>query len=149
MNCHSFLCTSFDRVLRRHFIKKREDAWDPSSQECSLCSLERKKVPSLATVKPVDMDLPPSDSLNIGLLKQTAEEKVRIWKLNGKVWSGRLSLEAYLGREEYLSNQKLTRDGSITFWVLTYLTKKPNQRPILSSRESKEAGFGQEARSRG
>ena len=87
-------------------------------------------------MKLVDADLPPSDSSNLGLCEQTFEEKVRIWKLNGKSWSGRLSVEEYLGREEHLGNQDLTRDGSIAYWLLTDLSKNPNERPILSSCES-------------
>ena len=87
-------------------------------------------------MKPVGADLPLSDSPNLGLCEQTCEEKIRIWKLNGKSWSGRLSVEDYLGREEHLGNQDLTRDGSIAYWLLTDLSKDPNERPILSSCES-------------
>lgn len=87
-------------------------------------------------MKPVDADLPSSDSSNLGLREQTFEEKIKIWKLNGKSWSGRLSVEDYLGREEHLGNHDLTRDGSIAYWLLTDLTQDPTERPILSSCES-------------
>ena len=81
-------------------------------------------------------DLPPSDSPKLALSEQSPEEKVAIWKSNGQVWRGRLSMESYIRREDFLANQELTRNGGITFWILTDSTKPPNQRPILSSCES-------------
>ena len=79
---------------------------------------------------------PSHDSPNLALLEQTPEEKLRIWKLNGQAWRGRLSMESYIHREEYLADQALTRDGGITYWVLTDSTKPPNMRPLLSSCET-------------
>ena len=81
-------------------------------------------------------DLPSNDSPNLALLEQTPEEKIKIWKLNGQIWRGRLSLENYIRREEHLADQAFTRNGGIAYWVLTDSTKPPNERPILSSCES-------------
>ena len=40
------------------------------------------------------------------------------FNLNGAEWRGALSLPAYLRREETLSQQALTRDGGISYWIL-------------------------------
>lgn len=74
--------------------------------------------------------LPPSDSPTLSLLHPTKEEQASIWKLNGEVWRGSLSPEAYARRELHLSNQELTRNGGITSWVLVDASK-PN--PTLST----------------
>ena len=81
-------------------------------------------------------NLPPSSSPSLALLHPTKEEKIAIWHLNGQVWRGRLSLEAYIQRDQFLANQVLTREGGITSWILTDATKLPNARPILASCES-------------
>ena len=84
--------------------------------------------------------LPPSDSPILSLLHPTKEEQAFIWKLNGEVWRGSLSPEAYARRELHLSNQELTQNGGITSWVLVDASK-PNPtssipRVILASCES-------------
>ena len=81
-------------------------------------------------------DLPSSDSPTLALLHPTPEEQLAIWKVNGSSWKGRLSLGAYLRREEYLANQALTRDGGITFWILVDTSAISTQRTILASCES-------------
>ena len=80
--------------------------------------------------------LPPSKSPQLALLHPTYEETIAIWNLNGQVWRGRLSMEAYIRRDQHLADQALTRNGGITSWILTDTTKTPNARPILSSCES-------------
>ena len=81
-------------------------------------------------------DLPSSDSPTLALLHPTTEEQLAVWKVNGSSWKGRLSLGAYLRREEYLANQALTRDGGITFWILVDTSATSTQRTILASCES-------------
>ena len=80
--------------------------------------------------------LPSSDSPTLALLHPTPEEQLAIWKLNGSSWKGRLSLGAYLRREEYLANQALTRDGGITFWILVDTSATSTPPAILASCES-------------
>ena len=81
-------------------------------------------------------NLPSSDSPSLALHHPSPEEKPGIWKLNGSSWRGRLSLEAYLRREEHLSSQPFTGDGGLTFWILADTASAPNSRTILASCES-------------
>ena len=81
-------------------------------------------------------ELPPSSSPSLAVVHPTQEERLQTWHLNGKSWAGRLSIEAYIRREEHLANQAFTRNGGITYWILVDSTKSPNQREILSSCES-------------
>lgn len=80
--------------------------------------------------------LPFSDSPSLALVHPTQQEKIAIWKLNGASWAGRLSLEAYLKRENLLENQPLTLDGGITFWILVDSNQTSTPRTILASCES-------------
>lgn len=64
------------------------------------------------------VDLPHGTSPSLALAHPTPEEKRAQFKLNGAEWRGALSLEAYLRREETLSQQSLTQDGGITYWFL-------------------------------
>ncbi|KAF1840802.1 uncharacterized protein K460DRAFT_295557 [Cucurbitaria berberidis CBS 394.84] len=72
------------------------------------------------------------DSPAIILVHPTEEEKLIQFNLNGAEWRGALSLEAYLRRETVLSQQTLTKDGGITYWILID-TSLPHQlgRPKL------------------
>jgi hypothetical protein len=63
-------------------------------------------------------ELPRGDSPTLQLVHPTTKEKLIQFKLNGAEWRGALSLPAYLRREETLSNQVLTRDGGISYWIL-------------------------------
>ncbi|KAH3952433.1 hypothetical protein HBI56_133950 [Parastagonospora nodorum] len=63
-------------------------------------------------------DLPRGDSPTLRLVHPTDEEKLMQFNLNGAEWRGALSLPAYLRREETLSQQALTRDGGISYWIL-------------------------------
>lgn len=81
-------------------------------------------------------DLPSSDSPSLALFHPSPEEKLGTWKLNGSSWQGRLSLEAYVRREEHLASQPATRDGGQTFWILADTASAPNSRTILASCES-------------
>ena len=83
-----------------------------------------------------ETNLPLASAPQLTLEQATAEEKLAIWRLNGTEWAGRLSMEAYLRREEFLANQTFTRHGGITFWILVDVTKEPNKREILSSCET-------------
>ena len=47
-----------------------------------------------------------------------------------------MPLSTYLRREMHLENQKFTKDGGITFWILVDSTLAPDDRPILASCES-------------
>ena len=80
--------------------------------------------------------LPRSDSSTLALLHPTPEEKDATFRINGASWKGRLSLDAYVQREEYLANQALTRDGGITYWVLVDTAVSSNPRTILASCET-------------
>ncbi len=86
------------------------------------------------TIKPPD--LPSSNSPTLHLLHPTEEEKLKTWKLNGQSWRGRLSMDAYVRRDQHLANQALTREGGITYWILVDSSKPPNSRIIFGSCES-------------
>lgn len=58
------------------------------------------------------------DSSTLLLVHPNEAEKLIQFKLNGAEWRGALSLPAYLRREEILSQQSLTKDGGITYWIL-------------------------------
>lgn len=80
---------------------------------------------------------PSRNSPSLSLTHPTPAEKLAAWSLNAQVWAGPLSLPDYMQREEVLSNQDLTRDGGITFWVLvdTSSPSSPSRR-ILASCET-------------
>ncbi|CAI6246490.1 unnamed protein product [Periconia digitata] len=63
-------------------------------------------------------NLPDHTSTNLIICHPTSDEKLHQWKLNSAEWRGALPHEAYLRREEMLSNQALTRDDGITYWIL-------------------------------
>jgi hypothetical protein len=63
-------------------------------------------------------ELPRGDSPTLRLVHPTEDEKLMQFNLNGSEWRGALSLPAYLRREETLSQQALTRDGGISYWIL-------------------------------
>jgi hypothetical protein len=63
-------------------------------------------------------ELPRGDSPTLRLVHPTEDEKLMQFNLNGSEWRGALSLPAYLRREETLSQQDLTRDGGISYWIL-------------------------------
>lgn len=66
----------------------------------------------------VTMDLPQGDSPTLALVHPTEEEQLIQSKLNGIEWRGALSPSAYLRREITLSQQALTKEGGITYWIL-------------------------------
>ena len=80
-----------------------------------------------------DIDLPHGSSPSLALVHPTEEEKQIQFKLNGAEWCGALSLPAYLGREEVLSQQPLTKDGGITYWILVDSAAKQNPLDPTSS----------------
>lgn len=63
-------------------------------------------------------DLPEKSSPTLVLLHPTEQEKITIWNKNGESWRGALSVEAYLRREHHLSDQELTKEGGISYWIL-------------------------------
>jgi hypothetical protein len=71
-------------------------------------------------------NLPNGDSPSLALVHPTHEEKLIQFNLNGAEWRGALSLPAYLRREATLSQQALTRDGGITYWILIDTTLDGN-----------------------
>jgi hypothetical protein len=72
------------------------------------------------------IELPRGDSSTLQLVHPTEEEKLIQFNLNGAEWRGALSLPAYLRREETLSQQALTKDGGITYWILVDTALKGN-----------------------
>lgn len=78
-------------------------------------------------------NLPTGTSPTLALVHPTEEEKVYQFKLNGGEWRGALTPEAYLRREDVLSQQELTRDGGITWWILVDTAAKQNALDSSSS----------------
>lgn len=72
------------------------------------------------------VDLPKGDSPTLALVHPTEEEQLIQSKLNGAEWRGALSAAAYLRREVTLSQQALTREGGITYWILVDTALKNN-----------------------
>jgi hypothetical protein len=64
------------------------------------------------------LNLPNGNSPTVALVNPTEEEQLIQSKLNGAEWRGALSPAAYLRREATLSQQALTKDGGITYWIL-------------------------------
>ena len=65
-----------------------------------------------------NINLPRGDAPTLALVHPTEEEKLIQFKLNAAEWRGALSFPAYLRREAALSQQSLTKDGGITYWIL-------------------------------
>lgn len=82
-------------------------------------------------------NFPARNSPSLSLTHPTTAEKLATWSLNAQVWAGPLALPEYMQREEVLSNQDLTRNGGMTFWVLvdTSSPSSPSRR-ILASCET-------------
>ncbi|KAF9696064.1 hypothetical protein EKO04_006076 [Ascochyta lentis] len=72
------------------------------------------------------IDLPKGDSPTLALVHPTEEEQLIQSKLNGAEWRGALSHSAYLRREATLSQQALTKEGGITYWILVDTALKNN-----------------------
>lgn len=72
------------------------------------------------------VSLPKGDSPTLALVHPTGKEQLIQSTLNGAEWRGALSLAAYLRREATLSQQALTRDGGITYWILVDTALKNN-----------------------
>jgi hypothetical protein len=79
------------------------------------------------------IDLPHGSSRDLALAHPTPEEKLIQFKLNAAEWRGALSLDTYLRREEVLSQQPLTKDGGITYWILIDKTARSNPLDPTSS----------------
>jgi len=62
--------------------------------------------------------LPDSQSPTLALVHPTSEEQLLQTQKNSEEWSGALSLDAYILREQVLADQEFTRNGGITFWAL-------------------------------
>ncbi|KAJ4326078.1 hypothetical protein N0V94_000240 [Neodidymelliopsis sp. IMI 364377] len=71
-------------------------------------------------------NLPTGDSSTLSLVHPTEEEQLIQSKLNGTEWRGALSPSAYLRREATLSQQALTKEGGITYWILIDTALKNN-----------------------
>jgi hypothetical protein len=73
------------------------------------------------------VELPEGNSPTLALVHPTEEEQLIQSKLNGAEWRGALSASAYLRREITLSQQALTKEGGITYWILvdTALANNP------------------------
>ncbi len=103
---------------------------------------EISRVNAVETTSPAPFppsELPPSSSPSISLVPATLLERYQCWNLNAPSWRGPLSAEQYVSRETFLERQLLTRDGKITFWILTDTSLSAGQdgaRPILASCET-------------
>lgn len=84
----------------------------------------------------VDTELPPADSPDLILVPATPEERIESIRLNSLAWKGPLSVQQYIARENHLLDQKLTRNGGLTCWVLVDRKQPEGRRTILSSCES-------------
>ncbi|KAL4807684.1 hypothetical protein BDV18DRAFT_106921 [Aspergillus unguis] len=82
-----------------------------------------------------DTELPHGDSSELILVQATPKERVESLKLNSTEWKGPLSLDAYLVREDTLSQQNLTKNRLIC-WILVGRREPKNARTILSSCET-------------
>ena len=74
----------------------------------------------------LDVELPKGDSSTLALVHPTEEEQLIQFKLSSAEWRGALSPSAYLRRENILSQQALTEDGGITYWILIDTALKNN-----------------------
>lgn len=85
-----------------------------------------KQAASRHTKMSANVDLPRGDSPTLALVHPTEEEQLIQSKLNGAEWRGALSPSAYLRREITLSQQALTKEGGITYWILVDTALKNN-----------------------
>ncbi len=79
-------------------------------------------------------DLPNCDSPSLVVVQSTRDEMLRQWEANGASWRGPLSIDAYVRREDTLSELSLTKDGGLVCWILADTTTEP--RRILAGCES-------------
>lgn len=103
-----------------------------STEEAFDGSLEETTAPA-----PLPLPkLPPSGSPSISLVPATLLERYQCWHINAHSWRGPLSVPQYIRREAFLERQLLTRNGKITYWILTDTSLPVGQdgaRPILAS----------------
>lgn len=78
-------------------------------------------------------DLPHGSSPDLTLVHPTREEELIQFNLNAVEWRGALSKEAYLRREDILSQQDQTKDGGISYWILVDKCAKCNPLDPTSS----------------
>lgn len=81
-------------------------------------------------------ELPSADAPGLVLVHPTPAERVECLKLNGAAWKGPLTFDQYIEREDYLRTQRLSKDGSLTLWILVDGSLPPDNRPILSACET-------------
>lgn len=79
--------------------------------------------------------LPDGDSPELVLVPASPEERIQTIKLNSAVWKGSFDVDTYIGRENHLHAQPLTRDG-LTSWILVDRQEPEGQRTILGSCET-------------
>lgn len=104
--------------------------------------------PSLSTTAPPPVAshlLPAPSASDLILVPATPLEGTQLLHLNAAEWKGPLTMPQYLKREHRLMNQVLTRDGQLTYWILTSSSLPRNEdgtRPILASCETlRKRGF--------
>lgn len=68
--------------------------------------------------------------------RATDEERLYCWKRNSESWSKPLPLDSYLSREVHLGEQLLTRNGGISYWVLTVRDTPDAKERVVSGCES-------------
>lgn len=78
-------------------------------------------------------------------VEASPEQRKIAWRLNGEVWAAPMSIDDYISRETYLSEQDLSREGRCTYRVLF---RKGDPQHIVASCESTKkrvliAGRGQ------
>ncbi|ERF68327.1 hypothetical protein EPUS_02783 [Endocarpon pusillum Z07020] len=96
-------------------------------------------VETTAPVPIPSSELPASSSPSITLVPATLLERYQCWHINSHSWRGPLSTEQYISREAFLEHQLLTREGKITYWILTdtFLSVGADgARPILAACET-------------
>lgn len=81
--------------------------------------------------------LPQGDSPDLVLVQASPEERIESIKLNSTEWKGRFDIETYIGREDHLLAQALTKDG-LTCWILVDRQEPEGRRTILGSCETYE-----------
>lgn len=79
--------------------------------------------------------LPHVNDPSVILTTPTADEQRQTWRATHPSWGPGLTLDQYLGREEYLLTTPLAKDGGLTPWVLTD-SAAPSPRPVLSTCET-------------
>ncbi|RPA74233.1 hypothetical protein BJ508DRAFT_39504 [Ascobolus immersus RN42] len=61
----------------------------------------------------------PHDGTTLFLREASEQELLQCWHRNSKEWRGKLPLDDYIARDQYLRMLPLTRNGGIRHWILS------------------------------